>query len=655
MHRICTKLHKILSTTVQYHITVGTYVIRKKAKSDIFSKRNVSVLIIVVATVLLLSVFSYQYSSFTSNKIIDVASQEIRSNAKIEVHDISQILANRLQSIGALLQTLTNSTSIHNNEYNRADIIINARQRVTSDLTDFYMWLDKNGRINWISNINQSTYQKYKGTDLSYRAYFSIPRDTHTEYYSSLIESNDEVPRLYISFPILNTTSLSSANTTIAGSTGGPEIFTGVVVASIRLETLGRLLENQLFRGFQSTIALLDRNGVILYSNTPLLHNNKNIFGNEMQSTFTSVVSSHTKDTLNNLFENSLQGRIGSQDIFAQGKMNTIAYEPVMINGKYFLTSYIIAPHNLASDVEILSDQQKNSSTFIMVIIGVVGFGIALLVLLWNKRLESTVNVRTVELKEANNSLTKSNRLLAIANEQLKVHDKMQKEFINIASHELRTPIQPILSLTESLHSKIKEPQQQELLDITIRNAKRLKRLTDDILDVSKIESQSLNLKKERFNLKDVITNTVSDIVSNRHLDKDSKINAVKIINEVQDVFVEADKGRVTQVISNLFDNAIKFTEKQITKGIGVINIATEKIDSQIHVSIKDNGPGIDPEILPRLFEKFVSRSFQGTGLGLFICKSIIEAHGGKIWARNQSDDKGGAIFTFSLPLQDII
>jgi hypothetical protein len=148
---------------MQHHIANDAYVVRKKTIVDLLSKRNVSVLIIVVATGLLLSIFSYQYSSFTSNKIIDVASQEIRSNAKIEVHDISQILANRLQSIGALLQTLADSTSIHNNEYSRADIIINARQRVTSDLTDFYMWLNNNGRINWISNINQSTYQKYKG------------------------------------------------------------------------------------------------------------------------------------------------------------------------------------------------------------------------------------------------------------------------------------------------------------------------------------------------------------------------------------------------------------------------------------------------------------------------------------------------------------
>jgi hypothetical protein len=142
-------------------------VLRKRTTSNILSKRNVSILIIIGAIALLLSVFSYHYSSFTSNKIIDVASQEIRSNARIEVHDLSQILTNKLQSTGALLQTLADSPAIHNNEYKRADIIINTRQKATSGLTDFYMWLDKNGKINWLSNINQTTYQKYRGTDLT--------------------------------------------------------------------------------------------------------------------------------------------------------------------------------------------------------------------------------------------------------------------------------------------------------------------------------------------------------------------------------------------------------------------------------------------------------------------------------------------------------
>jgi hypothetical protein len=175
-------------------------------KKERISKTNIVILAVVATVAVGVSIFSYQYSTFTSNKIGDIASQEIRSNARIEVHDLSQILAKKVQTVGALLQTLAESPAIHNNEYKRADIVINGRQHSSSDLTDFYMWLNKNGKINWLSNINETTYQKYKGTDLSYRPYFTIPKDTHTVYYSSLIESNDKIPRLYISYPVINTT-----------------------------------------------------------------------------------------------------------------------------------------------------------------------------------------------------------------------------------------------------------------------------------------------------------------------------------------------------------------------------------------------------------------------------------------------------------------
>ena len=225
-------------------------------------RSNIVILtVIAIACIaLILSIFSYQYSTLTSNKIVDIASQEVRSNARIEVHDVSQILANKLQTVGALLQTLAESPAIHNNEYKRADIVINSRQHSSSDLTDFYMWLDKNGKINWISNINETTYQKYKGTDLSYRPYFTIPKYTHTVYYSSLIESNDKVPRLYISYPVINTT----------GTGTGMGTFTGVVVASIRLETLGNFLKSQIFPQFNSTYRFAGQkwNNSLYYSQT---------------------------------------------------------------------------------------------------------------------------------------------------------------------------------------------------------------------------------------------------------------------------------------------------------------------------------------------------------------------------------------------------
>src|ERR687897_817313 len=200
---------------------------------------------------------------------------------------------------------------------------------------------------------------------------------------------------------------------------------------------------------------------------------------------------------------------------------------------------------------------------------------------------------------ELSEQLEEANKQLTVANEKLTVNEKMQKEFINVAAHELRTPIQPILGLSDILLTRDGNIEQYYgILNTINRNAKRLQRLTEDNNGVT----------------------------------------------------VYADKYRIAQVISNLVDNAIKFTKEQ--GGSVSINIKRKENDSCVGVSIKDTGSGIDPEIMPRLFTKFSSKSFKGTGLGLYISKSIVEAHGGKIWAENNIDGKG-ATFSFSLPLFD--
>jgi signal transduction histidine kinase len=176
-------------------------------------------------------------------------------------------------------------------------------------------------------------------------------------------------------------------------------------------------------------------------------------------------------------------------------------------------------------------------------------------------------------------------------------------------------------------------------------------------LDVTRIESNNLILKKETLNLNDIISNAISDTM-NHIIVKENKESSIKLeltnsvkwkVDEDEEVnalaIVEADKDRISQVISNLLANAVKFTNE------GAIRVAAEKNNGEILVSIKDTGTGIDPEILPRLFTKFTTKSNTGTGLGLFISKSIVEAHGGKIWAENNADGKG-ATFYFSLPLK---
>jgi two-component system, OmpR family, sensor histidine kinase VicK len=233
------------------------------------------------------------------------------------------------------------------------------------------------------------------------------------------------------------------------------------------------------------------------------------------------------------------------------------------------------------------------------------------------------------------------------SHEQLIILDKMQQEFINVAAHELRTPIQPILSVTQILRSTINDSQQQELLDIVIRNAKRLNRLSDEILDVTKLETQTLELRKEQFNLNDVILNAMDDIVLSNSKNA-SPIPRLRLSYEPRHILLQADKSRLAEVISNLLSNAIKFTPE------GTITISVEKGETNteknwVIVNVKDTGQGIDISMLPRLFTKFASKSYHGTGLGLFISKGIVEAHGGKIWAKNNVDGTG-AIFSFSLP-----
>jgi two-component system, OmpR family, sensor histidine kinase VicK len=241
--------------------------------------------------------------------------------------------------------------------------------------------------------------------------------------------------------------------------------------------------------------------------------------------------------------------------------------------------------------------------------------------------------------------------------EQLKAYNIMQRDFINIAAHELRTPIQPILGLSQVVSPKVGE-EEREHMRVIIRNAKRLQRLTENILDVTKIDNHSLNLQKERVNLIDLISRIVQDF--RNQIDSPNLLLVCQFEEKQEDkndlAFVRADKSRLIQVISNLLSNAIKFTKE------GIISVNVEKQvkekekgikQDEAIITVKDMGVGIDPKLLDRLFSKFATKSFAGTGLGLFISKSIVEAHEGRIWAKNNADGRG-ATFIFTLPLDRI-
>jgi signal transduction histidine kinase len=239
-----------------------------------------------------------------------------------------------------------------------------------------------------------------------------------------------------------------------------------------------------------------------------------------------------------------------------------------------------------------------------------------------------------------------SARLLA---EKLREADRLQREFIHVAAHELRSPIQPILGMAELIEFTLQNKNDDsssiklEEIELIARNARRLQKLSEDILEIARIESNSLTLHKSIFNLNDVLSTLVEDCKKQIELDH----RDVKILYKPCDIKANADKERIMQVLGNLLTNALKFTQE------GTIIISAQIANKNyVLVRISDTGSGIDKDLLPRLFTKFATKSEHGTGLGLFICKSIVEAHGGKIWADNNNKDGIGAAFSFSLPIR---
>jgi signal transduction histidine kinase len=235
--------------------------------------------------------------------------------------------------------------------------------------------------------------------------------------------------------------------------------------------------------------------------------------------------------------------------------------------------------------------------------------------------------------------------------EKMKEIELLEKDFVNIAAHELRNPIQPIIGFSELLYSKIDNHEHRRLLDEVILNAKRLERLSRLMLDVTRIENNSLVLIKEVVDASKVMKDIV-DSYNHKLEEKNTEINnenskLIIIQNGIKNINAAIDKVRITQVFCNILDNAINFSQG------GKINVILkrEKQNGQdfLITSVQDMGPGIDPEIMSKLFTKFASKSDVGTGLGLFISKGIVEAHGGKIWAENNLGR--GATFSFSLPI----
>lgn len=602
---------------------------------------NIIVPVIVVAVAIAASVTVYGYSTLIAENVSKTSSASVRTNAQVQAHDISRIFSSKVNDVLHNLQIIASTNTVKAGSIVSSTDLFASAQASTKGFTDTYFWIDKNGKLIWANAFsNPDTYKSFAGADRSDRSYYQVPKETNLPFVSAVIESVDGVPRIYYSYPIMTAT-----------ASGGQE-FAGVVVSASNLGNLGTTLKGELLSS-PNSIGMMDNNGVVLYSDTKDLIG-KSYLGPELQNALPAEV----KEPFNSFLSQSLGGKEGSGDFTYLGNTTTIAYAPVSLSDRQFAVLYITAPHQLTIETAALLETQRNLSTLAIAMIGATAAGVSLLVLTWNRRLRVTVDKRTFELKQSNESLEDSIRQLAdanaqlqSANEQLTLHDKLQKEFVNIAAHELRTPITPILvtmhlaSLENADNSRMSLSREQ--YDMVVRNAKRLEKLAADILEVTRIESQRLELHKETINMNEKVRNVITDAKS--FVPADKKVDIVFEPTK-EPLMVNADRSKLFEVLSNLVRNSIRFVEDD-----GRVEVKLRKSDdgTAAIISVVDNGRGIAPEIMPRLFQKFTS-SFEmgGTGLGLYISKAVVEAHGGTIWAENNRDGRG-ATFTFTLPLAD--
>jgi len=611
--------------------------------------KQIGVISILLIVILSYGLFFY-VQSITESNIKESLFVQQRQRQLESTRSISNNIGSDINLILLMLDGLANSLYLQQGELfsEAAKNMMEEKYQEFSTIIDRLFVLDKNDIV--ALSITQRGSETFIGNDLSLREWVKETRSTLEPVFSNGFE-RQAIYTVFITQPIINRETNE---------------YIGIVVTSIPTVKFFSHYGNVFDQSKQFLVAF-DDEGTMLANGASDELVGENFFAPITQKFIKN------NEVLNNLTRNLLAGHPG-YGVYDYGKGERLTTEfPIIVDGKPIYFVQVVTPSaQIYSEInQVLFIERIKMFSLLA---GTSAAVVVLIVFLikWSSSLDNEVRRRTRELKE-------SNERLAFANEQLKVQERVQKEFINIAAHELRTPIQPILGLSEILRSRLSRGtgvEGQDLLDIIIRNAKRLQRLAEDILDVTRIESQSLRLKIEEFDLNEVVSYVVDDYrnqlqkLNTGSMTTDISDNKVKLVYTAnkENILIEADKGRIIQVVSNLMSNAIKFTRQIRSEGENglqsqeqvkekTISVSVEKNDPQKEaiVSIRDTGLGIDPEILPRLFSKFASKSFEGTGLGLFISKSIIEAHGGKIWATNNDDTNNdgskGATFYFSLVL----
>jgi signal transduction histidine kinase len=620
--------------------------------------REKEIAIVVIVLIAVVSIVAFFYSSYDVQS--DVRQSLFEQQRDRQLTQI-QAIANNIQSDNELvlshLRGLANSVYLQNGDLsgNETERLLKDTHAEINEIGDRLFVIDNKNIVRL--NIVPEGENPFIGTNMSSIQWVIEARSNLAPTFSNGVVGLDGRHRIFITYPIVDR------------QDGNYMGLVGVAIPAIQF--FGKYASvNNIESQF---LVAYDREGnYIATPRTELM--GKNFYSEEVQKVFN--YNANQNELYQQVFS-EIRPSYAVYDFGSGERLNT-GY-PVIINGQPVYFIFVVTPTDtIYSQIEgILSRQQTD--LFIQRAVSFAAIAaVAFFIIRLNSKLKQKVKEKTRSLEESNKKLVKSNELLG-------AQDKMQREFINVAAHELRTPIVPILGFSEVLRSKVKErrqeehrqeeleqlQEQEEMLEIILRNADRLHQLTEDILDVTRIESQTLKLRKERFNVNDLIPEVIED---SRERIANGNVKLVYEMENNNTAIVDADRRRLVQVISNLLDNAIKFTKegtvtvaantrRKVTDSDnsreGKEGAAKEEEQEEVVIAVKDTGSGIDPELIPRLFTKFATKSYRGTGLGLYISKSIVEAHGGKMWAMNNYENDSdfddrrliGATFYFTLPL----
>lgn len=595
--------------------------------------------IAMIATILIVGIsygLFFYLQSVTERNLRDSLFEQQRQRQMQATRAIAQHVESDLSSIVANLRALSVSIGMvdgtelidsqaarkaANDTFYEINSGTDPVSRKVRNMTDDLYIVDKNGIIR--VNIVSPGMPNFVGTNLSSRDYLKVTESRMDAVFSNGFVGLDGNYRIAITYPIED-----------------PKTQRYLGLAAVTMPTA------TFFRNYGNTydiqsqyLAVLDTGGV------QLVHPVQSLVGTEFFGDYTQNQTGRNK-VLNSLISTVMSGKPETAVYeFRNGERLNTGY-PVFLEGRPTYFIFVITPtsaiYSSVNDILLV----QRTETFSLL----AGMAAAIVVLIiflvkWNGTLEKAVKDRTSKLAESNRQLAFVNERLIAINEKLEASEKMEKEFVNIAAHELRTPIQPILGLTEILQQKVDDPELKSVLETIQRNARRLQQLANDILDVTRIESQSLKLTREVLDINQIVVDVVHDFKSRLGNGGSLRIETSLSKPTNGKLLVYGDRQRLYQVVSNILDNSTKFTDQ------GTILVSTDLTSTnggQVLVSVRDTGSGIDREVMPRLFTKFVSKSDKGTGLGLFIAKSIVEAHGGKIWAGNNPDTKGATV-SFSL------